>query len=55
MIEGLVYNKETDKYYIRDLEVSITNLCNLVCNQCGFFIPNQRIPYIEDSIKEITE
>lgn len=55
MIEGLVYNKEVDKYYIRDLEVSITNLCNLVCNQCGFFIPNQRIPYIEDPIKEITD
>ncbi len=55
MIKGLIYDDEKEKYYIRDLEVSITNLCNLVCDQCGFFVPNQRIPYIEDPIKEITE
>ena len=24
-------------------------------NQCGFFVPSQRIPYIEDPIREITE
>ncbi len=55
MIKGLIYDNEKEKYYIRDLEASITNLCNLVCDQCGFFVPNQRIPNIEDPIKEITE
>ncbi|MHA1149209.1 MAG: hypothetical protein ACTSR8_13300 [Promethearchaeota archaeon] len=54
MIKGLLYDNERNGYHIRDLEVSITNLCNLECEQCGFFVPNQRIPYIDDPIKEIT-
>ena len=55
MLKGLIYSKEQRKYFIRDLEVSITNSCNLRCNQCGFFVPNQRIPYINDPITEITD
>ncbi len=55
MIKGLIYDSEKEKYFIRDLEVSITNICNLECDQCGFFVPSQRIPYIEDPIREITE
>ncbi len=51
----MIYDKDEKKYYIRDLEVSITNLCNLSCDQCGFFVPNQRQPYIRDPVIEITE
>ena len=55
MIKGLIYEKWRGNYFIRDLEVSITNLCNLLCVQCGFFVPNQIIPYIKEPIKEITD
>ena len=53
MIKGLLQDSETGQYYIRDLEVSIGNKCNLQCNECGFNVPNQRKPFISDPIEEI--
>ena len=53
MIRGLLQDFETKNYFIRDLEVSIGNVCNLQCKECGFNIPNQRKPFITDPIKEI--
>ncbi|MHA1342014.1 MAG: radical SAM protein [Promethearchaeota archaeon] len=53
MQEILLLDKENNKYYLNELEVSLHNHCNLQCNECGFKIPNQIKPYIRDPIVEI--
>lgn len=40
-------------YIIKELELSINNICNLRCKHCGFFTPNQPYPTISrDTISD---
>lgn len=52
---GLLYDDHSRSYFIQELEVSIHNRCNLQCNECGFFVPNQPVPYNHDAVQEIVE
>lgn len=55
MIQGIHYDNLNKRYTIRELEVSITNKCNLACDHCGFHVPHQPSPAIENTISELSE
>lgn len=40
--------------YIRELEISITSRCNLACAQCGFLVPDQPEPTLDEPVAEIS-
>jgi|TARA_X000001388_G_C2234151_1_gene124519 hypothetical protein len=40
---------------IRELEISITARCTLACDNCGFVVPHQPTPYLDDPITEISD
>lgn len=43
-VQGLAYDQVDLTFRIRELEVSITSMCHLRCNNCGFYIPHQPNP-----------
>lgn len=38
-------------YLIRELEISLTNVCNLTCVGCGFAVPNQALPFDSQGVR----
>lgn len=53
-VQGLIYNDHS--LLIRELEVSITSKCHLQCDNCGFYIPQQPNPSLNDDVvSEITQ
>lgn len=47
-VQGLIYNDQTT--LIKELEVSITSKCHLQCDNCGFYIPDQPSPSLNDDV-----
>ena len=52
MIHGILVDEAGGAPRIRELEVSITQRCNLACAQCGFMVPNQPPPAYGDVSQE---
>lgn len=52
MIQGVLFSEASRVPWIRELEVSITQRCNLACAQCGFMVPNQPPPTHGDVAQE---
>jgi len=52
VIHGILVDEAGGAPRIRELEVSITQRCNLACAQCGFMVPNQPPPAYGDVSQE---
>jgi len=48
VIRGISFDEAGGAPRIRELEVSITQRCNLACAQCGFMVPRQPPPALGD-------